>query len=289
MKSSMGNKEAETVHLHGASYYYYQPCLAMQRRDRSTISTSSAQQQSCQAIARWAFGITLVFYAAAMFVWQHQHLTSQSADIATLLSTTKEAFLGVQSSSRSILFEFSSAPQNNTSPESVTTDAVGNTVLSHRPAHLILQNPKLPDWVKQYAAWHKQQRQRYLEAKKLNNSTSDVKFLISRCLSEDKCGGASDRLQDMPYNLMLANQTNRVLLVRWEKPAPLENFLVPPKDGGIDWTLQGEMYDFLLTERNWNLKGKETNDKLQVVSTIRRDSAAPIFRKYENDVVGHKM
>ena len=40
--------------------------------------------------------------------------------------------------------------------------AVGNnensSVLSHRPAHLILQNPNLPEWVKNYATWHSQQR-----------------------------------------------------------------------------------------------------------------------------------
>ena len=68
------------------------------------------------------------------------------------------------------------------------------------------------------------------------NGKLDVRFLISRCLTHDKCGGASDRLQDMPHNIMLANQTNRVLLVRWEKPAKLENFLIPP-EGGIDWTV----------------------------------------------------
>ena len=72
--------------------------------------------------------------------------------------------------------------------------------------------------------------------------TKDIKFLVSRCFRQDMCGGASDRLQDMPYNLMIANQTQRVLLLRWEKPAPLETFLVPP-EGGIDWTLPNEMYN----------------------------------------------
>jgi hypothetical protein len=86
---------------------------------------------------------------------------------------------------------------------------------------------------------------------------------------------------------MLANRTNRVLLVRWEKPSKLEHYLVPPEDG-IDWTVQGEMYE-ILREENWNLRGKEENPKLRIVSTIRRDSAAPRFRQYENDEVGHKM
>jgi hypothetical protein len=48
------------------------------------------------------------------------------------------------------------------------------------------------------------------------------------------------------------------------------------------------MYE-ILREENWNLRGKEENPKLRIVSTIRRDSAAPRFRQYENDEVGHKM
>jgi hypothetical protein len=48
------------------------------------------------------------------------------------------------------------------------------------------------------------------------------------------------------------------------------------------------MYEMIKTEK-WNLRGKEGDTKLKIVSTIRRDSAAPIFRKYEIDDVGHKM
>jgi len=87
---------------------------------------------------------------------------------------------------------------------------------------------------------------------------------------------------------MLANQTNRVLLVRWEKPAPLENFLVPPVDG-IDWTVQGDMYDYLEAEGDWHLRRDEKNERLKIVSVVRRDVAAPMFRAYENNVVGHKI
>ena len=124
--------------------------------------------------------------------------------------------------------------------------AGGKTIVeSHRPASLILQNPKLPDWVKEYAAWHEQERARYLDAKRTNStSADDVRFLIMRCLQGDTCGEESDRLQDAPLNIKLANQTNRVLLIRWEKPAPLETFLVPPKDG-IDWRIPDDMYEML--------------------------------------------
>lgn len=152
-----------------------------------------------------------------------------------------------------------------------------------KEASEILRSHKLPDWVKLYAEWHKQQRQRHFDAQN-RNTESGVRFLISRCLNYDKCGGASDRLQDMPYNIMIANKTKRVLLVKWERPAPLENFLVPP-DGGINWTIPDGMFN---EGENWNLRGRE-DGKDKIVSVIRRDSAAPIFRKYEVDTVGHKM
>ena len=135
------------------------------------------------------------------------------------------------------------------------------------------------------------QRARYLAAKRAKDpaAVADIKFLVSRCFLRDMCGGASDRLQDMPYNLMLANQTDRVLLVRWEKPAPLESFLVPPP-GGIDWRMDNEFYAMLSEDVDtFNLRGRESNENLRVVSYTRRDVAAPMFRVYENKEVGHRM
>ncbi|MGV7235835.1 MAG: hypothetical protein ACQ9ET_06185, partial [Nitrosomonadaceae bacterium] len=143
-------------------------------------------------------------------------------------------------------------------------------------------------------------------AKRNNNSDSvnDINFLISTCLKGVVCGGTSDRLQDMPYNVLLANQTNRVLLIRWEIPAPLENFLVPPT-GGIDWSITDELYDMLKAEGNWyglkhgkkshadiveDLRRNETDQRKKVVKTIRScGSAVTRFREYERDVVGHNM
>ena len=60
--------------------------------------------------------------------------------------------------------------------------------------------------------------------------------------------------------------------------------MVPPTDG-IDWTISDDMFE---KGENWHLKGKEGGaDK--IVSTIRRDSAAPIFRAYEVQDLGFKM
>ena len=226
---------------------------------------------------RYAFGFALVVYAVVLAVLQNQHLNSQTRTIVDFPLIEKESALGQS-------IQVPNDVHNATAPDAIA----GNTVLSYRPASIILQNPILPEWVKDYVAWHREQRARFLDAKRNNSSSADdVKFLIYRCLKFDRCGGASDRLQDLPYKMMIANQTNRVLLVRWEKPVPLETFLVPPEDG-IDWSMQGEMHD-MLKDLEWHNKGDEYKSTLQIVSAVRMTDAAPLFRKYEADVVGHKM
>ena len=236
-------------------------------------STMAASSRTLHLAIRVSIALYMVL---SFFLMQKAHVLSPQ-DTAAILSQRKREFLGGDGSS-------GSGVQKDTPPSSKTT--MSSPILNelHRPVSEILNNPKLPDWVKNYAKWHKQQRRQYFnDMSRVNNATSDVRFLISRCLANDHCGGASDRLQDIPYNIMLANQTNRVLLVRWEKPAKLENFLVVP-DGGIDWTVPDDMFP---KEYNWHLRGKEDSD-YQIVSTIRRDSAAPKFKNYEKTVLGHR-
>jgi hypothetical protein len=49
-------------------------------------------------------------------------------------------------------------------------------------------------------------------------------------------GGLADRLRSLPFFLWEAARTNRLFLMQWMNPCPLEEFLVPPL-GGIDWTV----------------------------------------------------
>ena len=161
----------------------------------------------------------------------------------------------------------------------------------NRSVAQILSNPKLPTWVNNYVEWHKEQRQKYFDDMRAHN-TSDVRFLISRCFKNDNCGGLSDRLQDMPYNLMLANQTNRVLLVKWERPTKLEHYLVPQPDG-INWTVPDDMFpedtdwDWSLVEYYCDID-KEAHSKEQILSTIR-DFQVSTFTEYEEETVGQRM
>lgn len=117
----------------------------------------------------------------------------------------------------------------------------------------------LPQWLKDYFAWHRQQTDQLHQLwKPLLQPMSDtesisylwrqqhddihnekrIKFLVVRCFAFDrKCGGLADRLLPLPYLLQVAHNTSRVLLIHFQKPAPLEEYLVPPREGGIDWRI----------------------------------------------------
>jgi hypothetical protein len=117
-------------------------------------------------------------------------------------------------------------------------------------------NPRIPPWMKEYFNWHKSERERLA----LRKDWGAHRYLVMRCLSDDsKCGGASDRLGQLPYMVMLANQTRRLLFITWSRPAPLEEFLVPPV-GGVNWTIPLEVLD----DFTGKLKGRkaiEMNDR----------------------------
>jgi hypothetical protein len=111
-----------------------------------------------------------------------------------------------------------------------------NTTNDHedeQSRHFLTQNStSLPAWFKDYSISHREQRSALNETNWKNQ-----RFLIMRCLDfDEKCGGASDRLQSIPAMLMLANQTGRMFFIKWSRPAPLQEFLVPPT-GGLDWTI----------------------------------------------------
>lgn len=97
----------------------------------------------------------------------------------------------------------------------------------------------LPTWMKNYFQWHSEQMALYrrhsqnFNASATNNSTLPPKFLVVRCLETDtKCGGTADRLAPLPFLVMLAARLQRILLIHWERPAALQEFLEPVS---IDW------------------------------------------------------
>ena len=58
---------------------------------------------------------------------------------------------------------------------------------------------------------------------------------MMQCLpGSRKCGGTADRLKPLPLMLWVAHRSQRLLLIKWGRPAELEEFLLPPQ-GGMDW------------------------------------------------------
>jgi hypothetical protein len=90
----------------------------------------------------------------------------------------------------------------------------------------------LPNWLKDYAKWHRAQRSQ-MNASNWRN----YGFAIMQCTKrDDSCGGTADRLKPFLLALLVAHQTQRLLFIHWETPKPLQDFLVPPLHG-IDWRL----------------------------------------------------
>lgn len=101
----------------------------------------------------------------------------------------------------------------------------------------------LPTWMVQYFAWHRQQMNT-IHPTNWNQSEQHPQhqYLIIRCLKVDQfCGGASDRLQMIPMAIRLAAQYKRILLIRWELPHPLEEFLQPTHHW--NWTVPSWMLE----------------------------------------------
>lgn len=87
-----------------------------------------------------------------------------------------------------------------------------------------------PAWLQQYEQWHVK-----------NRAAEGAKYLIA-----DAPGfvGVGDHLRGFMYALRVAAATNRVLLLRWEHPGNLTDFLVPCSS--INWTWDGTPAQALL-------------------------------------------
>lgn len=104
----------------------------------------------------------------------------------------------------------------------------------HPPSFPADEKPDLPGWMTRYFRWHNHTRHN------LSPSNWDsTRYLILGCLRYyNACGGISDRLKPLPMVLLEASRHKRLLLIWWERPMGLEEFLVPPTNGtGVDWTV----------------------------------------------------
>lgn len=99
-------------------------------------------------------------------------------------------------------------------------------------------DPDLPKWIRDYISWHREIRAKYPGDELFQNSKAP-NVLIRTCLG--LCGGLNDRLGQLPWDLYLANQTGRVLFMRWFRPKPLEDFLLP---NAFNWSMPPNLENF---------------------------------------------
>jgi hypothetical protein len=139
-------------------------------------------------------------------------------------------------------------PTPNLAEEHLFPNLHGN-----RSSSLWEDSVRLPQWMKNYFAWHSEQRKLVNE-----ENWQSFRYVAMVCLEDaPHCGGTSDRLRPLPFMIRVAAETKRLLFIQWEKPAPLEAFLVPPV-GGMDWRAP----DWLT--KQLHAKGN------QVVSTVKQ-------------------
>ena len=81
-----------------------------------------------------------------------------------------------------------------------------------------------------------------------------------------------DRLGQLPLDLYLAHQTQRVLLIKWIKPQPLEEFLVPPPNG-LDWVFPKGVEGWGTGCANLNLCAKQVRVQPSIRGNIGGDRA----------------
>lgn len=99
----------------------------------------------------------------------------------------------------------------------------------------------LPAWMQEYMEWHNATRQSLT-----TTNAADYKYFVIRCLHRNrKCSGASDRLSALPTAIRLSSNAKRLLFFQWERPAPLEEFFMPPVGGLLDWRLPVWLDDHL--------------------------------------------
>ena len=92
----------------------------------------------------------------------------------------------------------------------------------------------LPKWLHTYFQWYKKVQQQQQQNK--NEQNIPKKYAVLLCLPNDTlCGGLSDRLRPLPFYLLIAKYSNRLLCIHWEKPFGLHEYLQPILPMGIDW------------------------------------------------------
>ena len=135
-------------------------------------------------------------------------------------------------------------------------------------------NPQLqlPTWITDYFQWHQAQR-----ANLTAYNYDHYRYLILTCGKQDYCGGTADRLRPVLALLRLAANTRRLLLIRWERPAPLEEFLLPHS---LDWRVPIWLKEKLRLDR------KHPSGNWRGIQQLAESDARVVPTQYQSPTYG---
>ncbi|EFJ43964.1 hypothetical protein VOLCADRAFT_95798 [Volvox carteri f. nagariensis] len=80
---------------------------------------------------------------------------------------------------------------------------------------------------------HRALLQDYKAFHNANKYSPDAQYIVQECWGA-KCAGTGDRLRGALFNLRVAIQYKKILIIDWTRPAALTNFLIPNQ---IDWRM----------------------------------------------------
>eukprot|EP00980_Cylindrotheca_fusiformis_P015123 scaffold4180_cov99-Cylindrotheca_fusiformis.AAC.4 len=153
---------------------------------------------------------------------------------------------------RQLKLDFASSNKNNNARGTIIAKPEGVDATKSPPSQqlsepsttktsLLYEDPpsltEFPLWIQEYVTWHQQIRKQFPGMELLNNPDAP-NLLVRTCLG--LCGGLHDRIGQLPWDLYLAYKTKRILLMAWQRPQSLENYLVP--SGLLNWTVPEEAH-----------------------------------------------
>ena len=135
----------------------------------------------------------------------------------------------------------------------------------------------IPEWAKDYFAWHRQSTRH-----RTRTNWKEYKYLVMTCFEGQICGNVAHRLRPIAGMIRLAYDTNRVLLIHWDSPDPLEKYLEPPAKGhGMDWRVP----DYMLAEvREAGTKQQQQTNIQQIVNTAADQDRIFVTTRYNDDL-----
>lgn len=108
--------------------------------------------------------------------------------------------------------------------EEAADSGIQNATTTNNSRSMIMEDPDLPLWMKEYLSWHVEMREQF-PGDELMHHPDAPNLLVRVCFKF--CGGLNDRLGQLPWDIYLAARTKRILLIYWARPTPLEDYLHP--------------------------------------------------------------